>query len=92
LYEGFGLPVLEAMACGSPVICSNTSSLPEVSGDAAILVDPRNVEQWSLELARMMEDAALRAELSGRGRARALTFSWDRTADETVAVYRQVAE
>jgi glycosyltransferase involved in cell wall biosynthesis len=92
LYEGFGLPVLEAMACGSPVICSNTSSLPEVAGDAAILVDPRNVEQWSLELARMMEDAALRAELSERGRARALTFSWDRTAAETVAVYRQVAE
>jgi glycosyltransferase involved in cell wall biosynthesis len=90
LYEGFGLPVLEAMACGTPVICSNTSSLPEVTGDAAILVDPRNVGQWSLELARMMEDAALRAELGLRGRARALTFSWDRTAAETVAVYRQV--
>jgi glycosyltransferase involved in cell wall biosynthesis len=90
LYEGFGLPVLEAMACGAPVLCSNTSSLPEVAGDAAILIDPRNVEQWSMELARMMENGALRTELSERGRARALTFSWDRTAAETVAVYRRV--
>ena len=90
LYEGFGLPVLEAMACGAPVLCSNTSSLPEVAGDAAILIDPRNVERWSMELARMMEDGALRTELSERGRARALTFSWDRTAAETVAVYRRI--
>jgi alpha-1,3-rhamnosyl/mannosyltransferase len=82
--------VLEAMACGIPVICSNSSSLPEVAGDAAIQVDPRNVEQWSGELARMLEDAALRAGLGERGRARALTFSWDRTAAETVAVYGRV--
>ena len=90
LYEGFGLPVLEAMACGVPVICSNSSSLPEVAGDAALLVDPRNIEQWSAELTRLLEDARLRADLSERGRARALTFSWDRTAAETVVVYQRV--
>jgi alpha-1,3-rhamnosyl/mannosyltransferase len=78
------------MACGIPVICSNSSSLPEVAGDVAVLVDPRNVAQWSAELARMMEAAALRAALRERGRARALTFSWDRTAAETVAVYGRV--
>ncbi len=90
LYEGFGLPVLEAMACGVPVLCSNSSSLPEVAGDAAVLVDPRNVEQWSVELARLLDDDGLRKELSERGRARALTFSWDRTAAETVAIYERV--
>ena len=76
---------MEAMACGVPVLCSNSSSLPEVAGDAAILVDPRNIEQLSGELTRMLEDAPLRQELSERGRARALTFSWDRTARETLA-------
>lgn len=90
LYEGFGLPVLEAMACGVPVLCSNSSSLPEVAGDAAILADPRNVEQWSVDLARLLDDTRLREELSERGRARALTFSWDRTATETVALYERV--
>ncbi|WP_447602323.1 glycosyltransferase family 4 protein [Nitrospira sp. Nam80] len=90
LYEGFGLPVLEAMACGVPVLCSNSSSLPEVAGDAAILADPRNVEQWSVELARLLDDTRLREDLSERGRARALTFSWDRTATETVALYERV--
>ncbi|HET6674663.1 MAG TPA: glycosyltransferase family 1 protein [Nitrospiraceae bacterium] len=90
LYEGFGLPVLEAMACGIPVLCSNSSSLPEVAGDAAILVDPRNIEQLASELTRTLDDASLRQELSERGRTRALTFSWDRTAAETVAVYERV--
>jgi alpha-1,3-rhamnosyl/mannosyltransferase len=90
LYEGFGLPVLEAMACGVPVLCSNSSSLPEVAGDAAILADPRNVEQWSVDLARLLDDPRLREELSERGRARALTFSWDRTATETVSLYERV--
>jgi alpha-1,3-rhamnosyl/mannosyltransferase len=90
LYEGFGLPVLEAMACGVPVLCSNNSSLPEVAGDAAVLIDSRNVKQWSDELTRVLDDAQLRQELSERGRARALTFSWDRTASETVAIYERV--
>lgn len=90
LYEGFGLPVLEAMACGVPVVCSNTSSLPEVAGDAALLIDPRSGEQLTGALSRLVEDAALRRQLSEQGRARAMSFSWDRTATETVALYQRV--
>jgi alpha-1,3-rhamnosyl/mannosyltransferase len=90
LYEGFGLPVLEAMACGIPVVCSDSSSLPEVAGDAALLTDPRDVTQLSAAIARLLDDPILRCELSERGRARALTFSWDRTAAQTVALYRKV--
>jgi alpha-1,3-rhamnosyl/mannosyltransferase len=90
LYEGFGLPVLEAMACGAPVICSDTSSLPEVAGDAAILLKPRKVDTWSAALEGLLGDAHVRGAMSERGRARALTFSWDRTATETAAVYQRV--
>lgn len=90
-YEGFGLPVLEAMACGCPVICSNASSLPEVAGDAAILLDPGDVEGFAKAIARVLEDAGLRRDLRERGLARAATFSWDRTARETIAVYEKVA-
>lgn len=92
LYEGFGLPVLEAMACGCPVVCSNASSLPEVAGDAAILVDPLDVEGLTRAMARVLEDAGLREELRARGPVRAATFSWDRTARETIAVYQKVVE
>jgi glycosyltransferase involved in cell wall biosynthesis len=89
-YEGFGLPVLEAMACGCPVVSSNASSLPEVAGDAAILVEPSDIEGFARQMERVLTDRALWADLRERGLARAAQFSWDRTARETVAVYRLV--
>lgn len=91
LYEGFGLPVLEAMACGTPVITSNVSSLPEIAGDAAHLVDPYNVSEIAAALVRVSQDEAYRAELSGRGLAQARLYSWERTAQQTLAVYRAAA-
>jgi alpha-1,3-rhamnosyl/mannosyltransferase len=90
-YEGFGLPVLEAMACGTPVICGNTSSLPEVVGDAALLIDPADVSALVEALQRLLDDPALRQQLSARGLERAARFSWGRAAAETLAVYRRVA-
>jgi glycosyltransferase involved in cell wall biosynthesis len=87
-YEGFGLPVLEAMACGCPVLSSNASSLPEVAGDAAILLDPMDVESFTREMVRVISDSDLRQDLRERGLARAAQFSWDWTARETIAVYR----
>lgn len=90
LYEGFGLPVLEAMACGTPVITSNTSSLPEVAGDAALLVDPQDVEAIAQAMRRVLEDSHLAANLRAKGLRRAQQFSWERTAQETIAVYERV--
>jgi glycosyltransferase involved in cell wall biosynthesis len=90
-YEGFGLPVLEAMACGCPVICSNTSSLPEVAGDAAILVDPRDAEALAHAVDELLEDGSLRQSLSDRGLLRAGEFSWDKTAAKTLDVFAKVA-
>ena len=88
-YEGFGLPVLEAMQCGVPVVCSDASSLPEVAGDAALLVPPTDEEALCGALLRLHRDDALRAELSRRALARAATFSWEKTAEATVAAYRR---
>jgi glycosyltransferase involved in cell wall biosynthesis len=89
LYEGFGLPVLEAMACGTPVLTAADSSLPEVAGDAALLVDPRDDEAIAEGLRSLLTDSALRASLSSAGIARAVGFTWQRTAECTVAAYRR---
>jgi len=90
LYEGFGLPPLEAMACGTSVICSNASSLPEVCGEAALLVEPTDVAALAQAIERVLSDEPLRATLRARGLAQAAKFSWERTARETLAVYHEV--
>jgi len=86
LYEGFSFPILEAMAAGTAVVCSNTSALPEVAGDAALLFDPHDVEAMGETMRRVLEDEALRAELVERGLERAKVFSWERCARETLSV------
>jgi glycosyltransferase involved in cell wall biosynthesis len=83
VYEGFGLPLLESMACGTPVLAGNRSSLPEVVGDAGLSVDPFNVDEIAQGLHRMVKDSALRAELQQRGLNRARRYSWDETAKLT---------
>lgn len=90
-FEGFGLPPLEAMKCGAPVIVGNRTSLPEVVGDAALAVDPFDIEAIASALRRLINDPVLREELSSTGRKRAGTFDWRETARRTLAVYEEVA-
>jgi glycosyltransferase involved in cell wall biosynthesis len=89
LFEGFGLPVLEAMACGTPVVCSSATSLPEVAGDAALLVDPLDVDAIASAMDRVLSDQSLASRLRSRGVDRAAEFTWARTARETLDAYRR---
>jgi len=91
LYEGFGLPPLEAMACGTPAVVANVSSLPEVVGDATLLVDPEDEPGWTVAIWRGLTDGSLRAELREKGLKRARLFSWEKAARETLALYRSLA-
>jgi glycosyltransferase involved in cell wall biosynthesis len=90
-YEGFGLPPLEAMACGTPVVTSNVSSLPEVAGDAAVLVNPENVFDIARGIKEVLLDETLRAELIRRGRAQAAKFSWEKAARQVLEIYHEAA-
>lgn len=89
VFEGFGLPVLEALACGKPALVSDASSLPEAVGDGGLCLPPDDVGAWAAALARAMHDAQWRAEAGARGRARAARFTWAETAAQTVASYRR---
>jgi glycosyltransferase involved in cell wall biosynthesis len=91
LYEGFGMPPLEAMACGTPVVTSTSSSLPEVVGEAGLTVDPTDVDALAEALLRLLGDAELRAELQTRGLRQARRFSWRETAERTLAAYEDAA-
>ena len=91
VYEGFGLPVLEAMASGAPVACAHSSSLPEIVGEAALTFDPENVKAIRDALGRLLTEPDLRQRLGSEGRLRAENYTWRRTAAETLDVYRQVA-
>jgi len=90
LYEGFGLPIVEAMRCGVPVITSNISSMPEVAGDGAILVNPEDEEEIGNAIIRLIEDRELREELKKKGLERSKMFSWEKTAIETLKVYKEL--
>jgi glycosyltransferase involved in cell wall biosynthesis len=91
IYEGFGMPPLEAMACGTPVVTSNSSSLPEVVGEAGIMVSPHDPAAFAAAIDRVLSDADLREELRARGLARARAFDWRVTAERTLAAYEAAA-
>jgi alpha-1,3-rhamnosyl/mannosyltransferase len=90
-YEGFGLPVLEAMACGCPVLCSRAASLPEVAGEAALYLDPHDIDAMADAIDLLLDDAPLQARMREQGFERAATFNWERTARETLDVFQRVA-
>ncbi len=92
LYEGFGLPVLEAMACGTPVVTSRTTSLPEVAGNAALLVDPEDTDEIAEAMQRFLARASVRDDYVHRGLARARMFPWEQTARKTLAVYEKTLQ
>ena len=92
LWEGFGLPVLEAMAAGAPVLTSNSTSLPESSGGCALLVDPMNTEEITKGIMRLIEDQSLREELKEKGKTWAKNFTWENTVRETINVWKKVLE
>lgn len=87
LYEGFGLPALEAMHCGCPVLASNRASLPEIVGDAGLLLEPEDSDAWAENMARVLGDSALREEMAKKGLSQARKFSWDSTARATLQLY-----
>ncbi len=91
-YEGFGLPILEAMSCGVPVIASNLTSIPEVAGNAALLVDPNDKQGFSNALAEILLDEEKQKDLIARGKVRSAQFSWKKTAQATINVYKEVIE
>jgi alpha-1,3-rhamnosyl/mannosyltransferase len=91
-YEGFGLPLVEAMASGTPVLASRAASIPEVVGESGVLLDPDDPRRWSDAIVSVMTDAVLRARLRSDGLSRAAMFSWERTARITLEVYRRVTE
>jgi glycosyltransferase involved in cell wall biosynthesis len=91
IYEGFGLPPLEAMACGAPVITSNTSALPEVVGDAATVIDPHDSEELCQAMRMVLGNGSRRSKMRQQGLERAKRFSWERAARETLAVYREIS-
>jgi glycosyltransferase involved in cell wall biosynthesis len=92
LYEGFGLMPLEAMACGTPVLASRSSSLPEVVGDGGLLVDPTDLDAVLEGMINLLHDPPLRADLRGKALAHASRFTWQRTAEQTLAVYERAAQ
>ena len=91
LYEGFGLPVVEAMACGTAVACANSSSLPEIGADAVHYFDPMNVSEMAGVIGRYLKNKPLRLEMAERGIKQAQKFSWQKAADATLQIYRQHA-
>lgn len=91
-YEGFGLPILEAMAQGTPVIASNQGALAEVCGDAALIVDPKNIDQLAQYMLDLWEKPTLREVLRQKGLKRAKSYTWDQVAEKTREVYQQVAQ